>query len=118
MSLFTRNLAKYGQDATLQTRTTRIKNGLPVATFADVAPIRAIIKTVTGVSVFDDTNTERVVTHKLCIAYRSGVTAENWILFGSKRVKILTVENVCEANTQLILMCTERGDDSRVVNEA
>lgn len=119
MSLFTRNLNKCGQDITIQTRTEQIINGLSTEVFATFGadPVKAIIKTVSGVSVFDDTNTERVATHKLCLAYQAGVTSEMWVLFGAKRIKILTVEICCEANEQLILMCTERGDDSKVVNE-
>lgn len=117
MSLFIRNLKKYGKDITIQTRDNVIKNGLPDMKFIPFADVRALISTVKGVTVFDDTNIERVATHKICIQFIAGVTSEKWILFGSKRIKILTVENVCEANEKLVLMCTERGDDSKVVNQ-
>lgn len=120
MSLLPHFLAKYGKDITLQTRVERIINGQPQEVFATfgVTPIRAILKTVRGVSVFDDTNTEQVATHEVRIAYQAGVTSEMWILYKAKRIKILTVENCCEDDTVLILMCTERGDNSKVVNDA
>ncbi len=50
--------------------------------------------------------------------FRSDVTAEKWVKFGTKRIKILTVEDCCENEEIMILMCTERGEDSKVVNEA
>lgn len=120
MSLLAHSLAKCGQAITFQTRDVKLKNGQAGETFADVAANptdTAIIKTVSGVSVFDSTNTEVVATHKLTLAYRADITAENWVLFGTKRIKILTTENCAEKDQVLILMCTERGDDSKVVNE-
>ena len=117
MSLLAHSLAKCGQAITFQTRDVKLKNGQANEVFADVDTDTAIIKTVSGVSVFDDTNTEIVATHKLTLAYRADVTAENWVLFGTKRIKILTTENCAEKNQVLILMCTERGEDSKVVNQ-
>lgn len=119
MSLFTRNLNKYGKPVDIQTRAEKILNGSTAEVFTTKhAAVKAIIKTLTGVAVFDNTNTERVATHRLCLAFLSGVTAEDWVLFGTKRIKVLTVTNVCEDDTQLVLMCTERGEDSQVVNRA
>jgi len=118
-NLFKRNLAKCGQNVTIQTRTESIISGQSSEVFATfTGPVPAIIKTVRGKSVFDDTNTERVATHQICLEYISGVTSEMWVLFGTRRIKILTVENCCEADEQLILMCTDRGEDSQVVNSA
>ena len=120
MSLFAYNLKKCGKPVTFQTRDVKLKNGQAEEVFADVgvdADDTAIIKTISGVSVFDDTNTEVVATHKLTLAYRADITAENWVLFGTKRIKILTAENCAEQGKALILMCTERGEDSKVVNQ-
>lgn len=119
MSLLARDLVKCGKDITFQTRDMKVINGQAQEVFADISPDdRAIVKTVSGVSVFDSTNTERVVTHKFVLNFRADITAENWILLGAKRIKILTVENCAEQNKVLILMCTERGEDSKVVNQA
>ena len=118
MSLFLYQLAKNGKDIDIGDRDHAIINGLPAEVFTNAITVKAIVCTVTGISVFDDTNTERVATHKLCLEYVSGVTSEKWILFKGKRLKILTVENCCEEDKVLILMCTERGTDSKVVNDA
>ena len=118
MSLFTRNLNKCGQDITLEDRDEKIINGQSTEVFANPVPVRAIVKTIQGVSVFDDTNVERVATHRIAIAYIVGVTSSKWVKLGTKRIKILTVENCAEKNRVLILMCTERGEDSKVVNQA
>lgn len=118
MSLFTYQLARRGKDIDIADRDLKIVNGLPTEVFSGAVTVKGLLCTVTGVSVFDDTNTERVATHKICIEFTAGITAEKWILFNSKRIKILTVENCCEEDSVLILMCTERGLDSKVVNEA
>ena len=116
MSLLARNLDKCGQDVIIETRSVKIFNGEPSEVFSNPVTVKAIVSTVTGKSVFDDTNTERVATHKLTLAYTAGITSENWIKLGGRRIKVLTVENCCEQNEALILMCTERGIDSKVVN--
>ena len=118
MSLFIHSLNKCGQDVTIEDRSVVIKNGLASEDFTNPITVKAIVKTVSGVSVFDQTNTERVATHKLHIAYNADITAEKWVKLGTRRIKILTVENCAEKNVQMILMCTERGEDSKVVNEA
>ena len=118
MSLFAHNLKKCGKAIILESRVSRIINGQAQEVFSTIGADRAIIKTVNGVSVFDSTNTERVATHKLILAYRSDITSEDWVLFGTKRIKILTTENCAEQDQKLILMCTERGEDSKVANEA
>lgn len=117
--LFSRNLVRCGRSIDVENRTTKFINGQPTLIFtAFLSSINAIIKTVRGVSVFDDTNTARVATHEICLAYFPGVTAEMWVKLGTRRIKILTVENCCEKNEVLRLMCTERGEDSQVVNQA
>ena len=117
MSLFTRNLAKCGKSITIEDRDMDIINGLPVEVFSNPVIATALIKTVSGISVFDNTNTDTIVTHKICLAYIAGVGAEQWINFNSKRIRIITAENCCEDDKKLILMCTERGLDSKVVND-
>jgi head-tail adaptor len=118
MSLFARNLLKYGRDITLEDRNEKILNGQSSEVFTNPVNVRAIVKTVRGKSVFDDTNTERVATHEVCLTFIAGVTSEKWVKLGSRRIKILTVENICEEDKVLRLMCTERGEDSKVVNQA
>lgn len=117
MNLFSRNLSKCGKSVTIEDRDMEMINGFPVEVFSNPVITTAIIKTVSGISVFDNTNTDTIVTHKMCLAYISGVGAEQWVSFNSKRFRILTAENCCEDNKVLILMCTERGLDSQVVND-
>ena len=119
-ALFSRNLARCGKTVVIQTREECIIDGRSEEVFTDVLTAPAIVKTLRGVSVFDSTNTERVATHSFCLAYVDDpvITAENWIFFKNKRVKILDVENCCEKDRTLKLMATERGDDSKVVNDA
>ena len=120
MSLFARNLAKYGVSVTFEDRTMRVVSGRPTEVFSNARVDTAILCTVTGVTVFDGTNVERVPTHKLTLAYRADVGAEQWVrkTGTTKRLKILTAENCNERDTVLTLMCTERGEDSQVVNRA
>jgi len=116
MSLFLSNLAKCGLLFDIEDRDVKIINGLPTEVFSNPIPTTGIVKTVSGLSVFDDTNTEVQATHKICIVYDASVTSEKWILLNAKRLRILTVENCCEQNEKSILMCTERGTVSKIVN--
>jgi len=119
MGLFERNLMMCGQEIEISDRDVLILNGLPTEVFSSDVLVRALVSTLSGIEVFDDTNTERVATHKICINYIAGITSEKWIrLSNKKRLKILTVENCAEKDYRLILVCTERGLDSKVVNDA
>lgn len=112
MSLFKRNLAKCGQMITIRDR-----DIVPPAfgsvdfgeEFSGDLAVRAIIKTKRGTTLFDGVNTDLVITHRFCIEYVSGVTAQSWIEFGGRRFNVADVENCCEKNEMLILMCVEDG---------
>lgn len=117
-NLFERNLLKCGQDVEITDRNVKPFNGLPTEVFSNAVTVKGIVSTLRGVKVFDSTNIERVATHKICIKYIAGITAEKWTKIGTNRLNILTVENCCEKNEQLILVCTDRGLDSKVVNDA
>lgn len=117
MSLLQHSINKCGQDVTFQDRNMGIINGVTQETFNNDRVRKVIIKTVNGVSVFDETNIERVVTHKITMPFETGIGAEQWVTLGTKRLKILLAENCAEGGTVLILMCTERGEDSKVVNQ-
>ena len=112
MSLFARNLARCGKDITLQNRDIEAPIfGTPdfTETFSGDQVVKAIVKTVNGKTFFDGVNTETNITHEMRIDYLAGVTAETWILFNSRRIDILSVENCCENDDVLILTCSERG---------
>lgn len=119
MRLFKRNLARCGFDVVIEERDEDIISGKTTELFTNAVAVRALVKTLKGVTVFDNTNTERVATHELCIAFPvETVTAENWVTLKGKRLKILNVVNCGECDEILKLFCTERGEDSKVVNRA
>lgn len=118
LRLFKRSLAKHGKTITIEDRNVSTVNGLPVVAFSNPVVVTALVKTLDGVTVFDSTNTERVATHRICLLFLAGITSEKWVKFGTTRIKVLTVENFCEEDECLKLMCTERGEESQVVNQA
>lgn len=87
--------------------------------FADTNPdVWALVETVSGETMFDNTNTERDVTHKFIIRFIDGVTSETWILFNSDRLDILGVEDYDERHDFLLLRATNRGIDANEANRA
>lgn len=112
MSLFARNLAKRGQDITIQNRdivAPFFGSQNFDETFSGDQTVKALVKTIKGKTFFDGVSTEKVITHEFRIAYLAGVTAESWILFKGRRIDILSVINCCEEDTILLLICNERG---------
>lgn len=113
MGLFDRQLAKCGQDITIQNRDIQPPEfGSPDfnENFTGDLSVRALISTERGKTLFDGVSTDTPITHKICINYVDGVTAESWVLLeNGNRLDILDVENCCEKNERLILRCTDRG---------
>lgn len=87
--------------------------------FADTNPdVWALVETTSGETLFDNTGTERDVTHKIVINFISGVTAQSWVLFNNDRLDILTVEDLEERHEFLILRASNRGVDTNEANRA
>lgn len=86
--------------------------------FNNVDDAFALIETVTGEEVFDDTNTAVDVTHKITISFIEGITPETWIEFNCDRLDILNVENLEERDEWLVLRCTDKGTKNNKANEA
>lgn len=80
--------------------------------------VPASISTKRGVTVFDGTNTERVVTHWFGIRYISDLTQEKWLQYDGRFFDIFDVEDLDERHQWMILMCAEAGDDQLIVNRA
>jgi len=84
--------------------------------------VKALVKTTEGVrggeTIFDDTGTERVVTHEFDIRFITGVTFENWVLMDGIKYNILGTQNVDEANNSIIIKATKRGTESAAANFA
>jgi len=118
MSLLAYQLTKKGQPIDIADRDAKTISGTMQEVFSNAITVTAIVKNVSGVSMFDDTNTEQDVTHKLRIDYVAGIDTEKWVLFKSRRLRILYVENCCEQDDVLILHCTERGTSTNEANDA
>lgn len=69
----------------------------------------SMIETVSGKTVFDSTNIERVYSHKFYIRWIPDVTSETWILFDGERYNILSVEDLDARKEFLLLKATARG---------
>ena len=112
INLFLRNLAKCGQTITLQNRDIvppKFGSADFDEAFSGDTVVTAIIQTERGKVIFDGVGTDNPITHKFCLEWVSGVTAETWILFGGNRYDIIDVEDCGEQNICLVLRCTERG---------
>ena len=86
--------------------------------FTDAATVWAMINSVRGVTIFDNSNVERDVTHEITIRYDASVTAETWILHDGKRIDILDVEDLEERHDWLVLRCAILGRSTDRVNDA
>ena len=87
-------------------------------TFADLESVFAMVETRTGETIFDDTNTEQVVTHRIYIRFLPTVTAETWLEIDGDKYDILNVENLDHRNEYLLLRCNKRGTNTKKVNFA
>lgn len=79
-------------------------------TFSGDSDRWAAIQTVTGKTFFDSVNSVDVnITHEVYIRYDSTVTAETWILYNSRRLDIMAVEDLEERNEFMKLTCVDKG---------
>ena len=79
--------------------------------------VYARVKTVRGRTAFDNTNTERTVTHDIGLYFDAEITAEIWIDFEGTRLDIITVENLDNRSEFMLLECTDRGLSSNFNND-
>lgn len=78
----------------------------------------AMIETIDGKTIFDDTNIERVITHDFFIRYVPNITFQDWILYNGKYYDIVRVENFQEDNRFYRIRSAIRGDKDLPVNFA
>lgn len=81
-------------------------------TFGTTATVMSSVVTLpAGTTIFDGVNQDQVATHRVVARYDSSVTAETWIevIESTKRLDILTTEDLEERHLWQIHMCTERG---------
>ena len=84
----------------------------------DQLTVRAMVETVRGVTVFDKTNTERDISHKITFDFQNNslITAQNYAKIGIVLLDIVTVENVNEDNRLFVLRCALRGPNTQAAN--
>ncbi len=76
----------------------------------------SMVETVTGETMFDSSNVERVVTHNFYIRYIPDITMENWIVYKDELYDILNVENFGENDRFYKMATAVRGDTAQPVN--
>jgi SPP1 family predicted phage head-tail adaptor len=95
----------------IQTRAIQGDNGVDyISDFDTKASVFAMLKTVNGVTIFDETNQEHSITHEFYVYYDDTITAQDWVLFDGVRLKIRKVEDLDGRHEWLKLSCNERGD--------
>lgn len=79
--------------------------------FNDIRTVWAYCETVSGLTEFDDSNIEEIVTHIFYIRYIPSININtvNWIEHRNKRYKIITVENINDENEFLLIKTNSRG---------
>lgn len=110
----------------LKTRSIVPPNGSNVdfdENFSTLVSIWAMVETVTGEKIFDDSNIERLITHDFYIRFIPDITFENWVFVPAKygNVKefyldLVKVENINMQNEFYRLRCAIRGDSTKKVN--
>lgn len=86
--------------------------------FPDAYNAWAAIETKNGITVFDGTNTERIISHIFIIRHIDNLTAEYWIYYKDRAFDILKVEPIDEWPLYTRLYCVERGTKDLPVNDA
>jgi len=86
--------------------------------FSCFAETRALVETKQGVETFDSTNINGLETHHFTIRYLAGIDSTMFVQFNCKNFSISRIINLNEENRYLTLICSERGDPSKKVNES
>lgn len=111
------SLKKCGKDGIFKDRTHKTINGRTTEVFNNDLAQTVILKPVTGVDVFDGTNTEDIPTHKIiCHFIPDFVSTEKWFFYRNETYKVLRVENCCEEDNELKLLLNFRGTFTKEVN--
>lgn len=85
--------------------------GEPDVTWTDWITASASIDPVTGKEPFLAQEHLSVVSHKVRIRYRDGVTAAMRVKFGTRYFDIKAVLNWAERNRELLLLCEEGANE-------
>jgi SPP1 family predicted phage head-tail adaptor len=85
-------------------------------TFTNSATVSALVETVAGVTVFDSTNTEIAISHRMHVRFDATITAETWVEIDNDKYDIVTVENLDRRSEFMRLNCVIRGLETSKVN--
>ncbi len=85
-------------------------------TFTSLKTVWSMVETVSGKTIFDQSNEERDVTHNFYIRYIAGVTFQEWIQYKDQYFDVLNVENFGEQDSFQKLTVAIRGSDVKPVN--
>jgi hypothetical protein len=92
--------------------------------FTPQKTVWGMLETIEGLTIFDDTEIEQVVTHNVYIRYIAGTTPEKWLKLLSVNdtpdvyLNVLKVENFGENNEFFRMRCNLRGRDDLPTNYA
>ena len=110
---------------TIQTRSlgaNKVGEFNPSEVFTTLSSQWAGVETPNGTSKFLGVNIDKSTTHIFIVRYNSTISslevANNFILFGTRRMRILSVKNMNEDNIFLAIECNERGLSSKDATEA
>lgn len=78
------------------------------ANVSGMGSVRAAIWPLKSNESLDAMKIEHVITHKIRIRYRSGVTTKHRILFGSRTFNVISILNPDERNIMLEMLCEEQ----------
>ena len=76
------------------------------------------VTTLRGVTIFDSSNVEQVVTHEFAGRYDERITENMFIEHEGQYYRVVTVEDYEDRHEYSVLLCTLRGPLTDKVNEA
>lgn len=97
---------------------TNVNYNLNFSDFVPVANVWADMESTDGITMFDDTNTERVITDIFYTRYIPGITFTKWIEYRGNYYRIYKVENLQNENKFYMIYTGITGDKIRPVDWA
>lgn len=74
------------------------------------------VRTLRGVTLFDSSNNEKVITHEFAGRFSELITENMFIEYRGIYYKVVLIEDFEESEAFTVCLCTERGNKDREVN--